>query len=224
MSKKRNTKEIGKELEKALSQNDLAAITDIVASRGPNVYVSPAERHTLMHDACANGHIDIVRLLLEKGANVNLQNTSGATPLHMACFNGHPDIVRLLLDAGADMYIEDLNEITPFDDIYKSKGGVLTAVQEKIADILLEHGYDAGPNLLDACVPWRRRPSVVRFLLSRGVDPRVGDVLGNTALDYCREHDSDEETREEILDLFRQHAPEAMMEAYCSPGPGGTRL
>jgi len=152
---------------------------------------------------------------------VNVQNTSGAAPLHMACFNGRPTIVRLLLDHGADMYIEDLNEITPFDDMYKSKGDILTAAQEEIADILLDHGYDAGPNLLDACAPWRRRPSVVRFLLSRGVDPRVEDILGNTALDYCRERDSDEAAREEILDLFRQYDPEMVMEAYCSPGPGG---
>jgi len=27
----------------------------------------------------------------------------------------------------------------------------------------------------------------------------------------------DQHSREEILDLFRQYAPEAVMEAYCSP-------
>lgn len=218
---KKTVKGIGKDLEKALSRNDLAAIADIVASRGPNVYVLPEERHTLMHDACALGLTDLVNLLIGKGADVNVQNTAGATPLHMACFNDRPDTVRFLMEHGADMYIEDLNEMTPFDDIYKSKGDGFTAVQEEIAGILLEHGYDAGPNLLDACVPWRRRPSVVRFLLSRGVDPRVEDMLGNTALDYCIEHDSDETTREEILDLFRKHHPELVMEVYCTQAPGG---
>lgn len=229
MAKKRNAKEIGKELEKALSRNDLAAITDIVASRGPNVYVHPTEHHTLMHHASGRGHTDIVRLLIEKGANVNLQNTSGATPLHIACFNGHADLVKALLDAGADMYIEDLNEMTPFDDICVSKGYAFTSAYEEIGDLLIEHGYDINriathnnrTNLADACAWWSgTKPTVVRFLLSRGADPLIGDVLGKTALDYCLEHGSDETDREENLDLFREFHPELVMDAYCTARPG----
>ena len=50
-------------------------------------------------NACYDGHIDIVKLLIEKGANdLNWG-------LYNACYNGHIDIVKLLIEKGAD----DLN-------------------------------------------------------------------------------------------------------------------
>jgi len=226
MTRKRNAKETGKRLEQALSGNGLTEIADIVASEGPNVYVYPAERHTLMHDACALGHADIVLLLLEKGANVNVQNTSGATPLHIACFNGKTDIARVLLDHGADINIEDVNELASFDDICVSKGDVFGPTYEEICDLLLSRGFDIDrivsqynkTNLAYACS--QGRSAVAWFLLSRGANPKTGDVLGNTALD-CALNDlaPDNPHREEIIDLFREYDPELVMEAFCTRGP-----
>ena len=47
--------------------------------------------------ACQEGHIDIVRLLLEQEVDVNLQNENNDTALIEACFNGHTEIVQLLM-------------------------------------------------------------------------------------------------------------------------------
>jgi ankyrin repeat protein len=53
----------------------------------------------------ANGHLDVVRLLLQSGAVVDTQDNDGWTPLHSASQSkndgGHLDVVRLLLQSGA---------------------------------------------------------------------------------------------------------------------------
>jgi ankyrin repeat protein len=48
--------------------------------------------------ACENGHLDIVRVLLQSNdILVNQPNQDGTTSLFIACQNGHLDIVRVLL-------------------------------------------------------------------------------------------------------------------------------
>ncbi len=57
---------------------------------------------TALHWAAAQGHNNIVKLLLDFGANVNLQNAEGNTPLHLAARNGNLSVVKLLLARGAN--------------------------------------------------------------------------------------------------------------------------
>ena len=57
---------------------------------------------TSLHAAAREGHIEIVRLLLENGADPNFELDSHITPLHMAAAFGQTAIVKLLLENGAD--------------------------------------------------------------------------------------------------------------------------
>jgi len=66
----------------------------------PNV--CGGHKTTPLIDACAGGHIEIVRLLLEHGAQVN-KKVGSQTPLFVAAKNGHTKAVELLLDHGAEM-------------------------------------------------------------------------------------------------------------------------
>ena len=54
--------------------------------------------NTALHKACANGHVDCVKVILEREGVHHVGNDSGNTPLHWACSNAKPDIVKLLLD------------------------------------------------------------------------------------------------------------------------------
>ncbi|KAK6591799.1 HET domain protein [Botrytis cinerea] len=53
--------------------------------------------------ATRNGHIEVVRLLLEtKSVNVNVRSVEGRSPIFWAAVCGYEEIVKLLLSAGAD--------------------------------------------------------------------------------------------------------------------------
>ncbi|KAI0269072.1 ankyrin repeat-containing domain protein, partial [Russula aff. rugulosa BPL654] len=51
---------------------------------------------TPLHQASANGRIEIVRLLIEHGANVEAKNDEGETPLDVARVVQREEIIKLL--------------------------------------------------------------------------------------------------------------------------------
>ena len=73
-----------------------------------NINFTDSWGRTALHNAAANGHSDIVWLLLSKSASVVARDFISNTPLHRAAFHGHTSIVELLLTKGA--LIEALNE------------------------------------------------------------------------------------------------------------------
>merc|ERR1712193_21064 len=54
------------------------------------------------HMASANGHSEIVKMLLSAGATVDVKNESENHAMHWACLNGHKEVVSLLLDDEAE--------------------------------------------------------------------------------------------------------------------------
>ena len=57
---------------------------------------------TPLYIAAENGHLDVVRHLVEVGADKDQANIQGATPLYIAAQKGHLDVVRHLVEVGAD--------------------------------------------------------------------------------------------------------------------------
>ncbi|NWU92817.1 BCORL protein, partial [Upupa epops] len=58
--------------------------------------------YTALHEACAQGWIDILHILLEHGANVNCSAQDGTRPVHDAVANDNLETMWLLLSYGAD--------------------------------------------------------------------------------------------------------------------------
>lgn len=44
---------------------------------------------TALHKAAANGHVEIVQLLIERGGDINQPDITESTALHAAARNGH---------------------------------------------------------------------------------------------------------------------------------------
>jgi ankyrin repeat protein len=62
---------------------------------------------TALMIATIEGHVEVVRALLEHGAQVNAGNNKGWTALRFAVSMDETEILRVLLDAGADANIKD---------------------------------------------------------------------------------------------------------------------
>ncbi|KAF2626585.1 ankyrin [Macroventuria anomochaeta] len=72
--------------------------------------VDSYSQNTALHYAAANGHNDVIKLLIlisttKPAPLLNLTNASGNTPLHWASLNGHLEAVKLLIEAGGDITI-----------------------------------------------------------------------------------------------------------------------
>ena len=95
---------------------------------------------TALWIAAANGHFDVVRLLIEQNAEVDGRTSSNSTPLRAAAFDGHLDIVRCLVENGADVNARTNFNSTPLM-ITCYKGHL------DVASYLVKHG--ANINLHD---------------------------------------------------------------------------
>ena len=59
--------------------------------------------------ACANGHLNIIEILLNKGADINGSNVYGRNCIYIGCKYGYIQIVNFLLEIGADFNKKDTN-------------------------------------------------------------------------------------------------------------------
>jgi ankyrin repeat protein len=70
---------------------------------------------SMLHVAAKNGHLSMVKLLLERGGNIDIQDESGNTALHYATSAGRKDVVKYLLEHGADVSVVNAKEQKAID-------------------------------------------------------------------------------------------------------------
>jgi ankyrin repeat protein len=68
-----------------------------------------------MHYASTNGHLEIIRFLIEKDAYVDVESPNSTTPLMLASRAGHIQVVKYLLDNEADLAAKNQLELTAID-------------------------------------------------------------------------------------------------------------
>eukprot|EP00439_Symbiodinium_sp_Y106_P067839 s742_g11.t1 len=130
--------------------------------------------------ASENGHVAVVRLLLEASAQTDLHRHRGETALMDAAGGGHSQVVQLLLEAGAQKDLRDLENSTAL--MYAAFNG-----RDAVVRLLLEAGAqkdlcdeDGRTALMDAAS--EGHVAVVQVLLEAGAQKDVQDNVGGTAL------------------------------------------
>jgi len=135
--------------------------------------------------------------------------------------NGDAAAVKQFIDAGADVDVRDKWGNTPIH--YACELGHTDVVR-----LLLKRGADV--NECDE-ISWtplhvaceHGYANLVRLLLERGAETDTRTKSGSTPLDRALRLKTDDPHREEIIDLFRKHAPDLVMETWCTQSPGGMR-
>ena len=135
--------------------------------------------------AAQQGHLEVVRLLIEAGADMNAKDAQyhEDTALLVAARGGHLEVVRLLVEAGADMNAANARGAT----------ALLVAAQQghlEVVRLLIEAGADVNvanadgeTALLDQAA--RGHLEEVRLLLKAGADMNAKDADGATPLFFC---------------------------------------
>jgi ankyrin repeat protein len=80
-----------------------------------------------LHYAAANGHVDVINLLLEHYAYPDAESPNMTTPLMMAALYGNPESVKALLDGGADPTLKNSLGLTALN--FAQQGGQAESVE-----------------------------------------------------------------------------------------------
>ncbi|KAI9455689.1 ankyrin repeat-containing domain protein [Lactarius psammicola] len=142
---------------------------------------SPDEKGlTPLHSAASNGHLDVVKLLLESGADINIFNDDGKTALDLASDNGMLEVASFLSILVASQMSSDA-VVKPSTSHLQPQNKPLNTVQLQRKD-----GEKAKP-LNDELPPLytaskNGQLDIVRSLLDRGFDVNEKTRRRNIAL------------------------------------------
>ncbi|XP_076469827.1 ankyrin repeat and SAM domain-containing protein 6-like isoform X3 [Babylonia areolata] len=152
----------------ACEQGDVDSVITLL-DQGCDVDSLDEDENTLLQVASANGHDNVVRLLIMRGAGLDKRNVFGWTPLLQASRYGHSNVVALLIQHQAD--IQAKNRYGASALTLAARGGHIQTVK-----LLVESGVDLNgasegcefTPLLAAAL--HGHDAVLRFLLDRGCD------------------------------------------------------
>ncbi|KAJ3269311.1 hypothetical protein HDV01_001597 [Terramyces sp. JEL0728] len=135
---------------KYASRGDYAT-SEALLKAGASLRIADYAGWTPLHEACLEGHADIVTLMLSFDADVDAPGDEGDTPLHDAVGNGHYDVVEILLKHGSsidipndkgqtsvEFAIEKAQEARDDDESDSKHGRSKIAEADKIVKLLIE--------------------------------------------------------------------------------------
>eukprot|EP00795_Rhopilema_esculentum_P010503 gene10503-19218_t len=128
-----------------MSVTGAAKISDLETLKNAFLRGTPVDQRdkyykTPLMVACLEGHIEMVKFLIEQNADVNGKDQFKWTPLHFACHTGQLDVAQYLLDHGAELDAQAANGGTPImRAIESSRENVVSFLIEKGAKIQVEN-------------------------------------------------------------------------------------
>jgi len=173
----------------------------IAAGADPAVKAPGLSYQQAIHEAAGNGHVAVIRQLLDAGVDVNAKASHNIRPLHRACRYLRVSAVETLLAHGADPNAREKGGNTPLHVILGAgiptvrSFGPEVSVSDvasdyaKIVGMLLEAGADPKAKNDSGLTPLQKLPSTfpkrwilaARLLVTYGADPLARDKRGRVA-------------------------------------------
>jgi len=116
---------------KAVFNGDEESVSEALAA-GFDANTRDGTLNTALHHATKQGHLNIMRLLVEVGAELNVQNDDDSTALHLAEKN--IESIRILLEAGADPNVKNRDYNYPY---YFAFYG---SMPRELTELYIKHG------------------------------------------------------------------------------------
>jgi len=147
-------------------------------------FVHPDHRgETMLLAASGNGHVAVVRFLIERSADVDLVRPDGTTPLFAAVQGGHSTVVEILLahGANANLATSDLGHTLLYDASEEGHADIVEMLLGKGADVN-QPTTDDGKTALHVASQ-HGHATVVEILLAHGANANLAtSELGHTPL------------------------------------------
>jgi hypothetical protein len=125
------------ELVDAAGTGDATTVRRLLGAGVDIDAATPRTGATALHQAAANGHLSLVRMLVERGAAVDARDQDGATPLVYAAYHGRAPVVAALLAAGAAV------DVRPHRQVHALNAAMMSGSRE-VVGILVDAGADPG--------------------------------------------------------------------------------
>ena len=139
-----NLVDLGKQLLEACKSGEVEEVKSLMNSGAP--FTTDWLGASPLHFAAANGHANVIEVLLRAGVSRDTRTKVDRTPLHVAAQEGHLDIVNLLISNGADVDAKDLLRMTPLHwAVERGYFDCVEALLSQGADADLTNKFDKTP-------------------------------------------------------------------------------
>ena len=169
------------------SEGDMKMVTPLIDVFHVDKDTRTINGETSLHLAAANGHMDVVKYLIEKLCDKNARANDDLTPLHYAASCGKLDIVKYLIEeVGVQMDVYHKLGGAPIHEA--AQKGQLPVVQYFVErhNILDLPGKILGRNPVDSAILGDQL-DVIKYLFSRGSNKEFKDKNLKTPLHTAAE-------------------------------------
>ncbi|XP_046535314.1 ankyrin repeat domain-containing protein 26 isoform X4 [Equus quagga] len=196
--------DLGK-IHKAASVGNVAKVQQILLLGKSGLNDRDKLNRTALHLACANGHPEVVTLLVERKCQLNLCDSENRTALMKAIQCQQEECATILLEHGADPDVTDVGGNTALH--YAARGENLSIAAKLLsynANIEARNKDDLTPLLLAVS---ENKQQMVEFLVKQEANIHAVDKMKRTALMLAVNYESTNIVRlllQQGIDVFSQ--------------------